>query len=90
HRRGVARVFESVVVLLGEAGEHERALILGGAAATLRRKLGVPAPITDHEELSKSLEFARRALSAAPAEEAQQRGASMSLSEAVRYAESVL
>ena len=90
HRRGLARVFESIAVLLERMGVHESALILGNAAATLRRKLGVPGPITDQGELAGALEAARGALEDPAAGYAQDRGAAMSLSEAVRYAESVL
>ncbi len=90
HRRGVARGLESIVVLLERIGAHESALILGSAAATLRKKLGVPGSITDQAELAGSIDAARRAVGAPLAEEAQHRGAAMSLVEAVRYAESAL
>jgi len=88
HRRGVARVLESMAVLAAKAGSPERALVLSSAAATLRQKLGVPGPITDQAELSTSLEAARQTVEPHVAEEAQRRGALMSLPEAVRYAES--
>ena len=88
HRRGVARVLESMAVLAGQAGAPERALILSSAAATLRQKIGVPRPITDQAELSTWLETAREAVEPRAAEEALRRGALMSLTEAVRYAES--
>jgi predicted ATPase/predicted Ser/Thr protein kinase len=87
HRRGVARVLESMAVLAGQKGASERALVLSSAAAALRQKLGVPGPITDQAELSRWLQTAREGVESRVAEEAQRRGALMSLPEVVRYAQ---
>ena len=87
HRRGVARVLESMAVLAGQGGTPERALILSSAAAALRATLGVTAPMTDQDELARSLDAARQAVGTTAADAAQQRGAVMSLAEVVRYVE---
>lgn len=87
HRRGVARVLESMAVLAGQGQAPERALVLSSAAAALRRKLGVPGPITDQVELARWLEVARQAVDRDAAREAQHRGAHMTLTEVVRYVE---
>jgi hypothetical protein len=88
HHRGVARILESIAVLLTRS-DPQRALTVASAAAALRRRLGVPAPITDQAALAQSVAQARQALDAVTAEEALRRGADMALSDVVRFAETV-
>jgi predicted ATPase len=63
HKRGIARLLEAFAGSAVAQGQPERALRLAGAAAFLRKALGVKIPADEQESLQKSLEPARRTLS---------------------------
>ncbi len=90
HRRGIARMLESILALVADDASHEQVLTLASAAAALRSKLGAPGPITDQAVLMECVENARRNLPPDVAERAHRRGSLLSLSKAVRYADSAL
>jgi predicted ATPase/serine/threonine protein kinase len=62
HKRGVARVLESFAGCAAGERQPRRALLLAGAAAALREKLGAPLPRAEQARLERSLEPAREAL----------------------------
>jgi predicted ATPase len=82
------RVLESLAVLDAQTDRPERALVFASAASELRKKLGVPTPITDQAKLADCVETSRRQLEPQIASSAQHRGALLTLSELVSYAES--
>lgn len=84
----MARVLESMAVLEVRREAPERALTLCSAAARLRHRIGVHAPIIGQDELSLCLEEARQAVDPRGAEQAHRRGYGMSVEEAIRFAES--
>jgi len=88
HRRGVARILELMSVLAAGLGASERALTLSSAAARFRENIGVPGPISEQRELSSAVEVASSKLTSGVADAARRRGYAMSLTAAIRYAES--
>jgi predicted ATPase len=84
-RRAVVRVLEELAALAAASGEAERALVLFGAAAALRNRLGMPAPVTKRRWMWEVIENQRTRLgNAAPG--AWSRGWQMSGEEVMRYA----
>jgi tetratricopeptide (TPR) repeat protein len=62
HRRGIARLLECFASTAALQVQPERSLRLAGAAAALRREIGVPLTATEKARLESGLEMARRAL----------------------------
>ena len=84
-RRAVVRVLEELAALAAASGEAERALVLFGAAAALRNRLGMPAPVTKRRWMWEVIEDQRMRLgTAAPG--AWSRGWQMGDGELMRYA----
>jgi hypothetical protein len=61
-RRAVVRVLEELAALAAASGEAERALVLFGAAAALRNRLGMPAPVTKRRWMWQVIEDQRTKL----------------------------
>ncbi|MDP9339641.1 MAG: protein kinase [Acidobacteriota bacterium] len=64
-KRGVARILDCLACFAALRDQPERALRLAGAAAAMRRVLGVPLPWTEKSRLEKTLDVARQSLSPA-------------------------
>jgi predicted ATPase len=62
-KRGVARLLDCLACFAALRDKPERALRLAGAAAAMRRVLGVPQPLTEKARLEKTLDLARQAVS---------------------------
>lgn len=62
HKRGLARVLELLACAAAAQSEPERALRLAGAAAALRRALGIGSTPSENARLEKSLATARQVL----------------------------
>jgi predicted ATPase len=62
-RRGVARLLDCLACFAALRDKPERALRLAGAAAAIRRVLGVPLPLTEKVRLEKTLDRARQSMS---------------------------
>jgi predicted ATPase len=62
HKRGIARLLDCFAGCAAAGRQPERALLLAGAAAALREKLGTPLPRAEQARLERSLEPAREAL----------------------------
>ena len=85
-RNLLAYSLEGLSGLAAALGEHERAVCLAGAGATLREANGGPLPPTWQRMLERWLAISRAALSAAVAAAAWKIGHAMPLEEAIRYA----
>jgi tetratricopeptide (TPR) repeat protein len=84
-RRAVVRVLEELAALGATAAEPERALVLFGAAAALRNRLGMPAPVTKRRWMWQVIEDQRTKLgNAAPG--AWSRGWQMTAEQVLGYA----
>jgi predicted ATPase len=84
-RRAVVRVLEELAALGAASGEAERALVLFGAAAALRNRLGMPAPVTKRRWMWQVIEDQRTKLgNAAPG--AWSRGWQMTAEQVLGYA----
>jgi tetratricopeptide (TPR) repeat protein len=88
HRRGVARVLELLAMLAVARGAFARTLTLSSAASRFRQMVGAQARAANQAQLTVAVQAAKQRLSAAAAEHAVERGATMTLTEAVQYAES--
>ncbi len=87
HRRGIARVLESLACLAAEGGQSERGIRLLAAATALRERIGAPpVPPADQAELDHSLEILQECLGLDAARCLWQEGARMSLEETIRLA----
>jgi predicted ATPase len=65
HSRGVARVLECTAISAAARNEPIHALRIAGAAAALRKKIGVPLTSVEERALQSALEFSRRSLDSA-------------------------
>jgi predicted ATPase len=84
-RRAVVRVLEELAALAAASGEAERALVLFAAAAGLRNRLGMPAPVTKRRWMWQVIEDQRTLLgNGAPG--AWSRGWHMSAEQVMGYA----
>jgi len=61
-RRAVVRVLEELAALAATGRDSERALVLFGAAAALRNRLGMPAPVTKRRWMWEVIEDQRTRL----------------------------
>jgi len=85
-RRGLAFVLEGFAGLAADEAQPARAHCLVASAATLRRIIGAGVPPAWRADLERSLEAASRGVSRAAIEEANARGHSMTLTEAITFA----
>jgi len=85
-RRGVAFALEGFAGLAADEGQPLRAHCLAAAAAMLRRIIGAAPPPAWRADLEQSLEAVSRGLDRDTIEEANARGRSMALSEAIAFA----
>jgi hypothetical protein len=86
HKRGIARVLEGFAWLARRDRVFERALMLAGAAATVRQTFGVAPRPTEQAALERSLEPAWKSRDRAAARALWLAGGRMSLDEAIAYA----
>jgi predicted ATPase len=87
HDRGISRLLESFAISAAALGRAERALRLAGAAAGLRRRLGLDDfLVARRRRLSRSLDQARAELDGARAAAAWMEGWAMKADHAVEYA----
>ena len=82
----VPRLLESFAALAASQNEHERALRLGGAAATAREVTGGVPPPARRASVERWLGKSRRALGEPAATEAWDAGRQMSFDDAVEFA----
>jgi hypothetical protein len=85
-RRGIAFALEGFAGLAAAAGQPLRAHCLAATATTLRRIIGAGPPPAWRADLERSLEAASRGLSRDTIQEANARGRSMTLPEAIAFA----
>ena len=85
HRRGVARVLEGTACLAATQGQGKRALTLAGAAAHLRRVIGVPLQQAERSKIDQSLSSAWKSMNQEEREAAWAQGFAMSIESAVQY-----
>ncbi len=85
-RRGLAFVLEGFAGLAADEAQPLRAQCLAATATTLRRIIGAGPPPAWRADLERSLETASRGLSRDTIEEANARGRSMALTEAIAFA----
>lgn len=83
----MAYLLEDIGYLNAAEGNSEQAIRLVGAAETLREAIGSPLPPAEKENSEKLLKAARDALSTDAQEAALQFGRSMSLEQAIEFAE---
>ncbi|MEQ1472516.1 MAG: protein kinase [Candidatus Acidiferrum sp.] len=62
-KRGIARLLDCLACFAALREKPERALRLAGAAAAMRRVLGVSLPLTEKARLEKALDLARQSVS---------------------------
>jgi predicted ATPase/class 3 adenylate cyclase len=86
-RRGLAFVLEGFAGLAADEAQPLRAHCLAASAATLRRIIGAGLPPAWRADLEGSLEATSRGVSRAAIEEANARGRSMTLTEAIALAQ---
>jgi predicted ATPase/serine/threonine protein kinase len=84
--RGIARLFEGLLVLAIMQSQPERALRLAGAAKAVRKEHGVPLAPDEEIELQQNLESINPVLPVSVQETAWSSGASMSIERAIEYA----
>jgi predicted ATPase/DNA-binding winged helix-turn-helix (wHTH) protein len=87
HRRGIARALEGNACLAMAQGHAARALTLAAAAQHIRRLISAPLTQAEQLKLDQKLVRAKESLSEPAAIEAWEKGASMSLEEAVQFVE---
>jgi hypothetical protein len=85
-RRGIAFVLEGFAGLAADEAQSLRGLCLAASAAALRRIIGAGPPPAWRADVERSLEGASRGLSPDTIEEANARGRSMTLPEAIAFA----
>lgn len=85
HRRGVARVLEGTACLAASQGQAKRALMLAGAAAHVRRVIGVPLQQAEESKLDQSLTSTWKSMNKGDGEGAWAQGFAMSIESAVQY-----
>jgi predicted ATPase/DNA-binding CsgD family transcriptional regulator len=85
-RGSLANSLESFASLASATGDAERALRLAGAVRQLRITMGERPPPAEAAAFDRTLDRARASLASRAAEAAMQRGAELSLSEALEYA----
>jgi tetratricopeptide (TPR) repeat protein len=86
HKRGVARLLECFAGCAAAERQAQRALLLAGAAAALREKLGAPLPRAEQARLERSLEPARETLPDRDGATAWMEGWAMPLEKAIEIA----
>ncbi len=84
----LANSFECLSGLASALGRHERALCLAGAAAAVRESMGAPLPPSWEPLVQHWLAVSHSSLDAVQACSAWQNGHTMTLDEAIRYAQS--
>ncbi|MEE8138686.1 MAG: tetratricopeptide repeat protein, partial [Thermoanaerobaculia bacterium] len=85
HKRGVVRLLEALASIAAETDRSERALILAGAAASVRERMGLQASHPEEQEKrADGLQRAYKRLGSATAERLWDEGASLQLQEAIR------
>jgi tetratricopeptide (TPR) repeat protein len=62
-KRGIARLLDCLACFAAFRDQPERALRLAGAAAAMRRVLGVSPPLTEKARMEKALDLARQSVS---------------------------
>jgi predicted ATPase/serine/threonine protein kinase len=62
-KRGIARLLDCLACFAALREQPERALRLAGAAAAMRRVLGVSPPLTEKARMEKALDLARQSVS---------------------------
>jgi adenylate cyclase len=86
----LAYLLEDLGWLLAQQGQGEEALQLVGTASALRQEIGAPLSASELEKLNSALEGAIRPLSQETQQVAVRTGQTMSLSEALLYAFSLI
>lgn len=84
--RGIARLFEGLMVLAMMQSQPERALRLAGAANTVRKEHRVPLASDEETELQRNVELINEVLPVSAQETAWSSGAAMSIEQAIEYA----
>lgn len=84
--RGVSRILEAVSILFGESGDARRALMLAGAAASLRETIGAPQSRVERETLEVSLRAFRTGPHARDAARSWVEGSALSIDDAIASA----
>lgn len=87
HRRGIARALDGFATSAAAEGQAKRALRLAGAASAIRHTVGNPLQPIEESRLDQRLELAHQALSPADASSAGMEGWSMSIEQAMEYAQ---
>jgi hypothetical protein len=85
-KRGIARLLDSLACSAARQSRPERALQLAGAAAAMRRVLGVHLPKGEHAILEKALDLARQSVTPAQASAAWMDGWTMPAETAIHAA----
>ena len=85
-KRGIARLLDAFACSAAAQSKPERSLRLAGAAAALRRALGVPLPPAEQSRLDLILDKARRELSDSTASAAWMEGWASPLERAIEEA----
>jgi tetratricopeptide (TPR) repeat protein len=86
HRRGIATVLDGFAGLAARAGDVQRALTLGGAAAALRQTLGAPRRPRDRGRVDDTVDELQRRQDGPSMRAYWTAGATMALEDAIRYA----
>jgi predicted ATPase len=85
-RESVAVCLEALAAVAGGEGQPERAARLCGAAAALRKAIGVPRPPADQDDYDRRVAAARDTLGEEAFAAAWSAGQAMSIEDAIRYA----
>jgi hypothetical protein len=83
-RWAIAYLLEDLGILAALTGSAERAVMLVGAATSLRTAIGAPLPPADRTRLDELIAPARQTLGSA-AETCEHRGRTMTADEAIRF-----
>jgi non-specific serine/threonine protein kinase len=86
YKYGLAYALEGLAAVAASDNHPRRALMLGGAAATVRETTGAAAALEFRARLARRLETARNALTAGAADQAWSEGRTMPLDDAISYA----
>ena len=86
HKRGLARLFESLAIAALETGKHEAGLTLVACADRLRSQLGVRISDDEREALDRAVARMRTEIGKEVADRAWNEGASGSVEGIVRFA----
>jgi tetratricopeptide (TPR) repeat protein len=85
-RRGISTALTGLGVVSAARGQPEHSAVLYAAAEALRAALGIPPPPFIREEYDRQVAAVRAALDPAAFDAAWQRGAAMSMEDAIAFA----